>query len=112
MENRNDTGQAKAAFYRKRAEWLDALSTNLDVGHAEFRVAYFIARHSNGDDQSMWWEVKKIAKQIGCSPTTVSHATKNLEDLGFLIATRPARGVNRYYIRMPYEFTSRHNQNL
>lgn len=28
-----------------------------------------------------------------------------LEDMGLLIAIRPARGGNEYFIRMPYEHT-------
>lgn len=103
MLKRNDQGQAAAAFYVKRAKWLDYLSTHSEIGHTEFRVAYFMARHMNGEDQCMWWQVKAIAKEVGCSPTVVSAATIKFEDLGLMIVTRPKRGVNRYYIRMPYE---------
>lgn len=103
MSKKNDDGQAAAAFYEKRRLWLDYLSTNHQITHADFRVAYFISKRMNGDDQSSWWHVKTIAKELGCSTHTVSAATMKLEDMGLLIALRPARGGNEYFIRMPYE---------
>lgn len=103
----NDDGQAAEDFYLKRTEWLDYLSTHSQITHAEFRVAYFIAKRMNGDDQSSWWQVKNIAKELGCSTHTVSAATMKLENLGLLIAVRPKRGGNEYFIRMPYQ---RHTQ--
>ncbi|RVH87767.1 hypothetical protein CN204_04350 [Sinorhizobium meliloti] len=106
MRNKNDTGQAAAEFYAKRGAWLDYLSTHSDVTHADFRVAYFIARRMNGDDQSMWWEVASMANEIGCSTKTVSVATARLQHLGLLIVVRKKRGGNRYFIRMPYEFNA------
>jgi DNA-binding MarR family transcriptional regulator len=105
MLRKNDQGQAAAAFYEKRRMWLDYLSTNSAISHVEFRVAYFISKRMNGDDQSSWWHVKTIAKEVGCSTNSVSKATMKLEDMGLLIAIRPARGGNKYFIRMPYEHT-------
>jgi DNA-binding MarR family transcriptional regulator len=105
MTEKNDNGEAALAFYDKRRRWLDYLSTNHSITHVEFRVAYFISKRMNGDDQSSWWHVKTIAKQVGCSTHSVSAATMKLEDLGLLIAVRPARGGNEYFIRMPYEHT-------
>lgn len=105
MLKKNDDGQAAAAFYEKRRLWLDYLSTNHQISHVEFRVAYFISQRMNGEDQSSWWSVKEIAKQVGCSTHSVSAATMKLEDLRLLIAVRPARGGNEYFIRMPYEHT-------
>jgi DNA-binding MarR family transcriptional regulator len=103
MLTRNDEGQAAAEFYRKRIEWLDMLSTLSIITHAEFRVAFFIAMRMNGDDQASWWQVKNIAKMVGCSTRTVSDTTAKLEHAGLLIVHRPKRGGNRYYIRMPYQ---------
>ena len=103
MHGKNDNGAAAAAFYEKRREWLDYLSTNHAVTHVEFRVAYFISKRMNGENQSSWWHVKTIAKEVGCSTHSVSSATMKLEEMGLLIAVRPARGGNEYFIRMPYE---------
>lgn len=102
---KNDRGEAAAAFYEKRRQWLDYLSTHHAISHADFRVAYFISKRMNGDDQSSWWHVKTIAKELGCSTHTVSVATMKLENLGLLIALRPARGGNEYFIRLPFEHT-------
>lgn len=92
---------APARFYKMRMDWLDFLSTMSAVSHAEFRVAFFIAMRMNGRDQSSWWEVKQIAKQIGCSTNTVSDATTKLEQLGLMVVVRSKRAGNRYSIRMP-----------
>jgi DNA-binding MarR family transcriptional regulator len=102
MQDDRSNKPSAAAFYRTRANWLDYLNTLATVSHAEFRVAFFIAMRMNGKDQCSWWEVKEIAKQIGCSTNTVSDATMKLEQLGLMIVLRAKRGGNRYYIRMPY----------
>jgi hypothetical protein len=103
MDRQNDTGQAARQFYEKRRRWLDFLSTDSRVSHADFRVAYFIASRMNGDKQSSWWKVKAIAQQSGCSVRSVIYATANLEKLDLLIVVRPKRGINEYSIKMPYE---------
>ncbi|WP_376742481.1 helix-turn-helix domain-containing protein [Ensifer canadensis] len=100
--NEEETGKAEA-FYRKRKEWLDYLCERDDITHGAFRVGYFIARKINADDQRMWWSVKKIAVTIGVSTATVSSATAMLQDAGLLVCVRPARGINSYSIRMPYD---------
>lgn len=102
MDEQKSNKPSAAAFYKTRGDWLDLLSTSSNISHAEFRVAYFIARRMNGEDQCSWWEVKEIAKEVGCSTNTVSDATVKLENLGLLLVIRPKRGVNRYFLRMPY----------
>lgn len=102
MENTQANTMSPSAFYRMRTDWLDLISTMSAVSHAEFRVGFFIAMRMNGKDQCSWWEVKEIAKQIGCSTKTVSDATVRLENLGLLVVMRPKRGGNRYFLRMPY----------
>lgn len=96
------TPNGNAVFYRFRSEWLDAVFQHHEVSHADFRVAYFIARRINANERSMWWQVKEIAKGAQCSTRTVSDATMKLERLGFLDVIRPARGVNSYRLVMPY----------
>lgn len=102
MDARNDTGQAAREFFQKRTEWIDYLMTNRKIGHVEFRIACFIAKRMNGDDQACWWSVKAIAKELGVSTKSVSATTAKLESLDLLICHRPKRGGNCYYLRMPY----------
>ena len=104
MDENQTNKPSAAAFYKMRAEWLNMLNTLSTVSHAEFRVAFFIAMRMNGKEQSSWWEVKEIAKQVGCSTNTVSDATMKLEKLGLMMVHRPKRGGNRYSIRMPFQF--------
>ncbi|MHC2481594.1 hypothetical protein [Rhizobium leguminosarum] len=94
---------AQENFYHMRMEWLDYVNGHPSVSHGDFRVAYFIARKINGDDQKMWWRVSKIAKALGVSTATVSAATMNLEHLHLMLIGRPARGINSYSIRMPFD---------
>lgn len=91
------------SFYQERMEWLDFVAGHPSVSHGDFRVAYFIARKINADDQKMWWRVAKIANALGVSTATVSAATMNLEHLHLMTIGRPARGINSYSIRMPYD---------
>lgn len=95
--------RAEQSFYQERMEWLDFVAGHPSVSHGDFRVAYFIARKINADDQKMWWRVAKIAKALGVSTATVSAATMNLEHLHLMSIGRPARGINSYSIRMPFD---------
>ncbi|QND42989.1 hypothetical protein HB770_21035 [Rhizobium leguminosarum bv. viciae] len=97
---------AQENFYHMRMEWLDFVVSHPSVSHGDFRVAYFIARKINADDQKMWWRVSKIAKGLGVSTATVSAATMNLEHLHLMTIGRPSRGINSYAIRMPFDLTA------
>lgn len=94
---------AQESFYQSRMEWLDFVAGHPSVSHGDFRVAYFIARKINADDQKMWWRVAKIAKALGVSTATVSAATMNLEHLQLMTIGRPSRGINTYALRMPLD---------
>lgn len=103
MNDRTEKQKAADEFYRKRRQWIDYVCAHPDVNHADFRVAYFMARKINADDQTMWWSVERIASEMCVSTATVSSATARLQDAGLMIVIRPARGRNTYSIRMPYE---------
>lgn len=92
-----------ALFYKKREDWIEYVCGRRDVKHAHFRIAYFMARKMNGKEQCMWWGVETIAKELGVSTATVTAATIYMQDEGLMVVTRPARGVNHYWIRMPYD---------
>jgi hypothetical protein len=103
MDQMISAEEAKGDFYRMRKEWLDYVCGHPSVSHGDFRVAYFISRKINADDRRMWWRVAKIAKSLCVSTATVSAATMNLEHLGLMVIHRPARGINSYEIRMPFD---------
>lgn len=99
---RNDTqGEASAAFYDKRRQWIDLVCEDHRVGHATFRVGHWLAKKMNGKDQCCWYSVAVIAKLLGVSTKTVTQATTELETLGLMIIIRQKGKGNTYHIRSP-----------
>lgn len=103
MAIRNDNGEAATAFYDKRRKWLEFVNENPAIGHASFRVAFFIAQRMNGNDQASWYSVRQIAKRLSMSTRTVSDAIRELEGEGILIPCRTLGRRSSYLIRLPYE---------
>lgn len=90
-------------FYSLRGQWLDHLVERQDVTHGDFRVAYFIASKINPTDECMWWGVKTIAEEMNVSIRTITQATDKLKHAGLLVITKGRKGLNHYYMRMPYD---------
>jgi DNA-binding MarR family transcriptional regulator len=103
MLKRNDNGEAAAAFYDKRRKWRELLVEHPDVGHATFRVGYWLSMKMNGEDQCTWWSVKRIAEHLRVSTRTVSDATAELERLGLMLVVRESGKRNTYFIRSPLD---------
>jgi hypothetical protein len=99
---KNDNGESALAFYDDRRKWLDDLAENHDVGHAAFRVGFWLAKRMNGEDQCTWWSVDRIAKQLGISTRTVSDATTELETLGLMLVVREKGKKNHYHLRFKW----------
>ena len=100
---KNDNGEAAAAFYDKRRKWLDYVCERPGIGHATFRVGFFIAMRMNGNDQASWYSVRQIAKRLSMSTHTVSHAVMELEREGLLIPVRTLGRRSSYLISLPFE---------
>jgi DNA-binding MarR family transcriptional regulator len=98
MLQRNDNGEAAIAFYDKRRKWLAYVSENPAIGHASFRVAFFIAQRMNGDNQASWYSVRQMAKRLSMSTRTVSDAIMELEGEGLLIPCRTLGRRSSYLI--------------
>lgn len=90
-------------FYAVRWQWLGYLVERQDITHGDFRVAYFIASKINPNGGTMWWRVDSIANEMGVSIATVTHATRRLNELGFLVVTKGGKGLHRYSMNIPYE---------
>ena len=103
MAIRNDNGEAAAAFYDKRRKWLEYVSEHPQVGHASFRVGFFIAQRMNGNDQASWYSVRQIAKRLSMSTRTVSDAIMELEGEGLLTPIRRLGRRSSYLICLPFE---------
>lgn len=98
MAIRNDNGDAATAFYDKRRKWLDHVSEHPGIGHASFRVAFFIAQRMNGNDQASWYSVRQMAKRLSMSTRTVSDAIMELEGEGLLVPCRTLGRRSSYLI--------------
>lgn len=98
MVIKNDNGEAAAAFYDKRRKWLEYVNENPRIGHASFRVAFFIAQRMNGTNQASWYSVRQIAKRLSMSTKTVSEAIQQLEGDGLLIPVRTLGRRSSYLI--------------
>lgn len=98
MAIRNDNGESAAAFYDKRRKWIDYVSERPEIGHAAFRVAFFIAQRMNGDSQASWYSVRQIAARLSMSTRTVSDAIMELECEGLLIPCRTLGRRSSYLI--------------
>ena len=83
-------------FYANREKWISDLGENLDVSHAAFRIAWFIAKKSNHEIRGMFWSVDKIANSVNCSTKTVSVATAELAKMGVLSVSK-AKGRKNLY---------------
>lgn len=104
MLNRNDNGEAAAAFYDKRRRWLDYVCELDGLSDRAFRVGYWLAKRMNGRDQCCWYQHDQIAKILGMSVDKVARAILELEGRGVLIVVRTHRKPNSYSIRLPFEF--------
>lgn len=98
MVLKNDNGEAAAAFYDKRRKWLNYVSEHSGIGHASFRVAFFIAQRMNGENQASWYSVRQIAERLSMSTRTVSDAIMELEGEGLLIPCRTLGRRSSYLI--------------
>lgn len=110
MQKSDANDDTALAFYDKRQKWLDFVSERDGIGHAAFRVGYFLARRMNGKDQCCWFSVPEIAKRIGksegrrsVSTRTVSDGIGELEKQGVLVVVRRAGRPSTYFLRFPFE---------
>lgn len=92
-----DDKKAAKQFYVNRMMWIEDVCTHSEIQPVVARVATFIAVKTNARDLTCWWSVAKIAKQVGCNRSTVSHATQSLERLGLLNTARRKGGRNNIY---------------
>lgn len=82
-------------FYENRSKWIEAMF-DADLGHAEFKVLYFIAKRANHEKLGSHWSVARIAQRCNCSTKTVSEATMNAEKWGYLKVYRSLGQQNFY----------------
>jgi hypothetical protein len=103
MLQRNDNGEAAAAFYDKRRRWLDYICELDGLSDRAFRVGFWLAKRMNGNDQRCWYQHDQIAKILNISVDKVARAVLELETRGVLIIVRKHRQPNNYYLRLPFD---------
>lgn len=94
------------SFYWERSAWVDYISDRRDITHAQFHVAYFIARQTNPRDGCMWWSVKAIARETRASLSVVEGTIALLDKCRLIVVGKKKVGrqtVNTYMWRMPLD---------
>lgn len=99
---RNDTGQAAAEFYEKRRLWAEYASTLDGLSDRGFRVGYWLSRRMNGEDQSCWYSVKRIAAEMGKSERYVRYALADIRAANVMLIVEEPGKPNLYKIRAPF----------
>lgn len=82
-------------FYEDRSKWIEAMF-DADIGHAEFKVLYFIAKRANHEKRGSYWSVARMAERCKCSTKTVSEASTKAELQGYLKVYRSLGEKNFY----------------
>lgn len=103
MLQRNDNGEAAAAFYDKRRRWLDFVCEMDGLSDRAFRVGFFLAKRMDGQKQHCYYRHDQIGKRLGMSVDKVARAILELEDRCVLIVVRTHRQPNSYSIRLPFD---------
>lgn len=98
---KNDNGEAAAAFYQKRRDWADRLSTLSGLSDRAFRVGFWLSRRMDRKEYC-YYTHEQIGAALGISVDKVSRAVLELEKANVLIVVRSHRKANEYSIRMPY----------
>lgn len=99
---KNDNGEAAAEFYDKRRLWAEYVSTHTLVTDRAFRVGYWLSRRMNGNDRCCWYSIKRIAKEMGRSPRTVSRALLELRNAGVMLVVEEPGKPSSYFLRAPF----------
>lgn len=93
-------------FYSERGAWMDYVSDRRDFTHAEFRVAYYIAKNTNPREGCMWHGMKTIADGSMASLAVVKATIDKLDKCRLIIIGKRKIGrqtVNTYMWRMPLD---------
>lgn len=99
---KNDNGEAAADFYDKRRQWAEYVSTHAQVTDRAFRVGFWLSRRMNGEDRCCWYSIKRIAKEMGRSPRTVSRALVELRTAGVMLIVEEPGKPSSYFLRAPF----------
>lgn len=99
----DDAGERRRSFAGAKFDLLDCLSQDPRLTHLEFRVAFRLIQHANGETGAMFPAQQTIAEQIGIQARAVRNAIAGLKNKGWLLSRRG--GYNRPNF---YAFDDRH----
>jgi hypothetical protein len=102
MPQRNDNGEAAAAFYAKRRVWREYVCEMDGLSDRALRVGFWISSKIDAKEYC-WHQHTTIAKALGISVDKVARAILELEDRGVLIVVRKHRKPNEYSLRLPFD---------
>lgn len=99
---KNDNGEAAAEFYDLRRLWAEYACKHAQVTDRAFRVGYWLSRRMNGNDRCCWYSIKRIAKEMGRSPRSVSRAVTELRAAGVMLVVEDPGKPSSYFLRAPF----------
>lgn len=102
MLQRNDDGDAAAAFYAKRRIWREYVCELDGLSDRAFRVGFYLSARMDAKEYC-FPSHKAVGKALGISVDTVARAILELEDRGVLIVVRRHRQTSEYSIRLPFD---------
>ena len=92
-----DAGEHRKAFTSAKLDILDCISMDRRVTAAEFRVAFRLAQHANGENGAIFPSQDRIADQTGMKARTVRACIAGLIKKGWLHVIRPNKRVPNLY---------------
>lgn len=87
----------RQAFTSWKMDLLDALSYDLEVTDADFRVAFRVIQHLNSTSRLAWPSIARLAAQLGKSEDRVRASTKRLSTVGWLWKGRKSQKAPNEY---------------
>lgn len=97
MSQQEDIKGKRQAFTSWKMDMLDAMSYDLDVTDADFRVAFRVIQHLNSVSGLAWPSISRLASQLGKSEDRVRASTKRLSNVGWIWKGRKSQKAPNEY---------------
>lgn len=97
MSQQEEHKGKRQAFTSWKMDMLDAMSYDLDVTDADFRVAFRVIQHLNSVSGLAWPSIARLAAQLGKSEDRVRASTKRLSTVGWIWKGRKSQKAPNEY---------------
>lgn len=97
MSQQEEHKGKRQTFTSWKMDMLDAMSYDLDVTDADFRVAFRVIQHLNSVSGLAWPSIARLAAQLGKSEDRVRASTKRLSTVGWIWKGRKSQKAPNEY---------------